>query len=106
MSERTPVTTKEELDTFEHAEVVEGYLDGFNGEPEPGDNRAKAYWHGWRNGYNDRNRTVDPAQRALARALGVGRKPPADAARSASPLPTEEDGPGTKNPNNLNQVLP
>ena len=50
-------------------EIVQGYLDGFAGEPEPGDNRSDGYWHGWRNGQNDRAGKVDPEQTALARDL-------------------------------------
>lgn len=67
--EREPVTSPEELALLDSAEIVEGYLDGFNGDAEPGDNRSKSYWHGWRNGAGDRNRTVDAAQRKLAHAL-------------------------------------
>ena len=62
---RTPVTTAVELAELDPAEIVEGYHDGKDGMPEPGDNRSKAYWHGWRNGLNDRNRTSDAAQIAL-----------------------------------------
>lgn len=69
MSARTPVTTVEELNAMDSAEIVEGYGDGFSGDAEPGDNRSKAYWHGWRNGRNDRAKVSDPAQRALAHAL-------------------------------------
>lgn len=64
---RQPVTTIEELDSLGLGEMVEEYRDGFAGEPEPGDNRSKAFWHGWRNGYNDRNGITDPASAKLAR---------------------------------------
>lgn len=50
-------------------EIVQGYLDGFGGEPEPGDNRSDGYWHGWRNGRNDRAGKSDPEQLALAHDL-------------------------------------
>lgn len=60
MGERTPVTTVAELDTLDDDEILEGYLDGFSGEPEPGDNRSKAYWHGWRNGRVDGHHEADP----------------------------------------------
>jgi hypothetical protein len=50
--------------------MVEGYMDGFRGEPEPGNNRTCSYWHGWRNGATDcRRREVDAAQRELARVV-------------------------------------
>jgi hypothetical protein len=67
MSARIPVTTIAELDTLDDAEILEGYMDGLRGEPEPGDNRSKAYWHGWRNGFVDGgHREHDPAGIALA----------------------------------------
>jgi len=53
--------------------MVEGYLDGFNGEPEPQGNRSRAYWHGWCNGAVDgKHREPDEAQRILASKV-VGR---------------------------------
>lgn len=69
MSERVPVETVEELEMLDEAEMLDGFIDGFRGEPEPGDNRSKAYWHGWRNGRSDRTGTVDAAQRKLAAAV-------------------------------------
>lgn len=62
-----PVTTAAELATLDPAEVREGYADGLDGEPEPGGNRSKAYWHGFRNGRNDRLGVSDAAGRALVR---------------------------------------
>jgi len=69
MSARAPVRTVAELATLDDDEMVEGYRDGYGGEPEPGGNRSKAYWHGWRNGASDRNHTADEAQHALAREI-------------------------------------
>ncbi len=47
--------------------MIEGYWDGYKGEPEPGDNRSFAFWHGWRNGAVDgKYREIDAAQAALA----------------------------------------
>lgn len=55
------------LDALDTDEVVAGYHDGRAGEPEPGDNRSLAYWHGWRNGAADSNRrAIDQEQRRLA----------------------------------------
>lgn len=65
MTQRTPVTTMAELDTLDLGDIAEGYKDGLAGEPEPGDNRSKGYWHGWRNGNADRLGQADPAQLAL-----------------------------------------
>ena len=68
MVDRAPVSTVLELAALgDDAELLEGYFDGFNGEPEPGDNRSKAFWHGWRNGAVDGgHRQSDAAQAALA----------------------------------------
>ena len=43
-----PVTTLWELDSLDHDQVVEGYISAERGDPEPGPNRGKSYWHGWR----------------------------------------------------------
>lgn len=66
---REPVTTVEELDSLDQDEIMEGYRDGRAGDDEPGDNRSKAYWHGWRNGQNDRHNRSDTASRALVRSV-------------------------------------
>jgi hypothetical protein len=69
MSDRGPVITVDELDLLDADEMRQGYTDGRAGDPEPGDNRSKAYWHGWRNGAVDGgHRETDAAGRALARA--------------------------------------
>ena len=66
---RAPVTTLEDLDSLDEAEILEGYLDGRAGDPEPGGNRSRSYWHGWRNGAADYgHRPIDAAQRELAHA--------------------------------------
>lgn len=56
--ERIPVVTVEDLDTLDHAEVLEGYADGREGFP-CGENRSRSYWHGWKNGMID-TRRMDP----------------------------------------------
>jgi hypothetical protein len=67
MPDRQPITKASELDALDDAEIIEGYWDGFHGEPEPGDNRSLSYWHGWRNGAVDKgHRKGDAAQAALA----------------------------------------
>ncbi len=74
MGEYQPVTTKADLETLTESEVIEGYWDGFNGEPEPGNNRSRSYWHGWRNGAVDgKHREKDAAQATLAHAVAPGR---------------------------------
>lgn len=63
---RIPVTTVEDLNSLDGKEVVEGYLDAFDGWP-CGENRSRAYWHGWRNGRLDAGLAEkDSAQAELA----------------------------------------
>jgi hypothetical protein len=44
-----PVRTKADLDSLDQADVLEGYRSAERGDPEPGENRGRAFWHGWRN---------------------------------------------------------
>jgi hypothetical protein len=63
---RTPVESVADLATLDADEVIEGYLDGRENGP-CGDNRSRAYWHGWRNGRVDAGYIErDPAMRRLA----------------------------------------
>lgn len=65
---RIPIYKAHMLDDLEDAELLAGYCDGYDGEPEPGNNRSYSYWHGWRNGSTDAGfREKDAAQAALAR---------------------------------------
>lgn len=50
-----PVSTLADLDTLDDDEIVAGYNDWRPGDPEPGENRGRAYWHGWMNAARDRN---------------------------------------------------
>ncbi len=64
---REPVRTVADLKTLDEDEMLEGFLDGFAGEPEPGDNRSRSYWHGWKNGHHDRyGGPTDAAAQQLA----------------------------------------
>jgi hypothetical protein len=38
-----------DLDTLDPDQMLEGYLSAERGDPEPGENRGRAFWHGWRN---------------------------------------------------------
>lgn len=70
MSEFVPVKTLEDLAALNDDEVREGYFDGRHGEPEPGNNRSRSYWHGWRNGAVDgRHREKEADQAELARLV-------------------------------------
>ncbi len=62
-----PVRTKADLDTLDHDDIVQGYMSAARGDPEPGPNRGRAYWHGWRNAMIDLGEwQPDDASRALA----------------------------------------
>lgn len=70
MSEFAPVTTKAELALLDEDEMVAGYRLGYSGAPEPGSDRSRSFWHGWRNGAVDgKHRTIDDAQQCLAREV-------------------------------------
>jgi hypothetical protein len=63
-----PVRTVEDLDSLDEAQVVEGYLSAERGDPEPGPNRGRSFWHGWRNRMMDLGALEhDRAARDLAR---------------------------------------
>lgn len=73
MPEFTPVRTLSDLLTLDGDEISEGYIDGFHGEPEPGNNRSRSYWHGWRNGACDSHRIEkDDAMAALVGDVAPG----------------------------------
>lgn len=44
-----PVRTLADLDSLDETEIIDGYLSAQHGDPEPGPNRGRAFWHGWRN---------------------------------------------------------
>jgi hypothetical protein len=43
-----PVKTLDDLDSLNEADMLEGYRSTERGDPEPGPNRGRAFWHGWR----------------------------------------------------------
>lgn len=53
MSEFKPLSSKEELDSIDGEECVAGYWSGRNGDPEPGSDKSRSFWHGWKNGSMD-----------------------------------------------------
>jgi hypothetical protein len=80
MADRIPVTTISELQELEDSEILEGYVDGRSNEPMPGDNRSKAYWHGWRNGQVDGGHAkIDNAQMELVKKVVAEWKKPVTA---------------------------
>lgn len=65
-----PVRTKADLDAMDFSEVLEGYKSAERGDPEPGENRGRAYWHGWRNRMIDMGELpMDDAAAQLAREV-------------------------------------
>lgn len=65
-----PVRTKADLDTLNRADVLEGYMSANRGDPEPGANRGRAFWHGWRNRMMDIGQIPqDDASRQLVREV-------------------------------------
>lgn len=68
MSPFLPVYTKQDLDTLDHDDIIEGYSSAERGDPEPGQNRGRAFWHGWRNRMIDYGELEpDDASRSLVR---------------------------------------
>jgi hypothetical protein len=66
---REPVTSITDLARLDDGEMQEGYRDGYEGLP-CGDNRARSYWHGWRNGSQDgKHRSGDIWNSILASAV-------------------------------------
>ena len=79
MSKFEPVQTIEDLESLDENQIVEGYRSGERGDPEPGENRGRAFWHGWRNRMIDLGELPhDEASRQLVReclaAWGEGKK--------------------------------
>lgn len=42
------VRTLADLDSLDPTEILEGYTSAERGDPEPGPNRGRGVWHGWR----------------------------------------------------------
>jgi hypothetical protein len=65
-----PVKTKADLDSLDQADVLEGYMSAERGDPEPGPNRGRAFWHGWRNRMMDLGQIPsDDASRHLVKEV-------------------------------------
>jgi len=48
-----PVRTVADLLSLDQTEITRGYTDWISGDPEPGGNQGRAYWHGWCNRARD-----------------------------------------------------
>lgn len=55
MSEPAPFPPRvaEDVDAYDHREMVDGYMEYKPDDPFPGDNRSPAYRWGWQNGHRD-----------------------------------------------------
>ena len=68
-----PVRTKADLETLDRADIVEGYFSAERGDPEPGPNRGRAFWHGWRCGMMDLGAIeIDADHRHLVHEVAPG----------------------------------
>jgi len=76
VSEWKPVETLGDLATIDQDECLAGYLDAMRGEPAPGNNRCRSYWHGYMNGTADKTGSPNASQRALAAAVYAAALPP------------------------------
>jgi hypothetical protein len=71
MLRRVPATDLRTLHALDPVEMIAGYEDGRADFP-CGDNRSRAYWHGWRNGMVDAGHLpADWASIALAKAYAA-----------------------------------
>jgi hypothetical protein len=63
-----PVSTLADLNSLDVEQIIEGYRTTRRGDPEPGANRGRAFWHGWRNRMMDYGEIPqDDASRQLVR---------------------------------------
>jgi hypothetical protein len=70
-----PVSTLADLDSLDQDLIVEGYRSAERGDPEPGPNRGRSFWHGWKNRMMDLGVIEhDEASRALAREFVAAHK--------------------------------
>lgn len=67
-AEFLPVSTLDDLDALDGDEIVAGYLDWKAGDPEPGPNHGRAYWHGWMNRARDHGAKATDASWHLVHA--------------------------------------
>lgn len=65
-----PVHTLADLQSLNYEDILEGYKSAEHGDPEPGPNRGRAFWHGWRNWMMDHGEIpIDDGHRQLVREV-------------------------------------
>jgi hypothetical protein len=70
MSEFLRVTSAADLRTLDESEILLGYMEGFEGSPQPCSGTSRSFYHGWRNGMVDAGfADADDAQVELAAEL-------------------------------------
>ncbi|HDR9497075.1 TPA: hypothetical protein QDC06_000262 [Burkholderia cepacia] len=68
MSEFKPFEFKES-DLIDD-DVLAGYRSGYAGDPEPGSDKSRSFFHGWRNGRVDGgHQPIDSAQQEFAKSF-------------------------------------
>ena len=76
MSDLTSAATIADFRTLNEAEVLSGYLVGFEGQPVPASDSSRSFYHGWRNGRVDAGYCcADFAQIALVEEFRALRSP-------------------------------
>ncbi len=69
----SPVRTKADLESLDHEQIIEGYRSAERGDPEPGPNRGRSFWHGWKTKMMDMGELeIDDAARSLVREVAPG----------------------------------
>ena len=72
VSAHRPVTTLEELDALDEAEMMAGFLSAEKGDPEPGANHSRSFYHGWRTRMMDLGEIpIPPEHRELTLQWGA-----------------------------------
>jgi hypothetical protein len=69
-----PVATLEDLDSLDEQDIIAGYRSAARGDPEPGANRGRAFWHGWRCGMFDLGELKPDVTHRNLVALYLGRE--------------------------------
>jgi len=81
-----PVHTFLDLDGLDHDQVVEGHASAERGDPEPGLNRGRSFWHGWRTRMMDLGEIeIDEGHRNLVREY-LAREKARREAEATSPI--------------------
>lgn len=67
-----PVSTLADLASLDEDQIVEGYRSAERGDPEPGPNRGRSFWHGWRCRMMDHGELqIDEVHLGLVRAYAA-----------------------------------